>query len=634
MELKKNGNSFKPVAQTTTNDAGTSTTHILGPVTTEKKAQKKNDVKARSMLLMPKLQSYGSKSCEIESKNASKEIPNELKESHDAPLVKDRVSDNKDCLVESPIVVEKKTFVPTVAKIEFVKAQQQEKLVRKPVKEMVVSRNNFTRVNYTNSTRKNPPNTHKKNAPRAVLMKTGLRPLNTARLVNTAHPKTTVHSARPILHFSKSAESTVKRPYQQKTSFTNKSFRQTVNTARPRPVNTTSPRPVNTVRLRPVNTARPNSAVVNAVRCHQQQVQEDQGICYLWEGVNGSRITGKGTLKIDHLGKFDGKADKGYFVGYSMNNKAFRVYNIRTRRVEENLHIEFLENKPIVAGAGPKWLFNIDMLTESMNNVPGIAGTNSNDFVGCFTIDSSSKNATNDKPQSYCDAGNKDDNGVNKDSGIDAHEKSANSINDINTIGPSINTASTDFNTGSLNINTNSPTISTASPEATHGYIQEEGIDYDEVFALVARIKAIRLFLTYASFMGFMVYQMDVKSDFLYERIEEEVYVFQPPGFEDPDHPEKVYKVMKALYGLHQAPRAWYETLANYLLSNGLHKGKIDQTLFIKRQNGDILLVHVYEEPKKIFDAFKDPSWVEAMQEELLQFKIQNVWILVDCPKG
>ncbi|GKB47138.1 putative ribonuclease H-like domain-containing protein [Tanacetum coccineum] len=102
------------------------------------------------------------------------------------------------------------------------------------------------------------------------------------------------------------------------------------------------------------------------------------------------------------------------------------------------------------------------------------------------------------------------------------------------------------------------------------------------------------MFLAYASYMGFMVYQMDVKSAFLYGQIEEEVYVCQPPGFEDPDHPDKVYKVVKALYGLHQAPRAWYETLANYLLRNGFQRGKIDQTLFIKRQKGHILLVQIY----------------------------------------
>ncbi|GJS74905.1 putative ribonuclease H-like domain-containing protein [Tanacetum coccineum] len=88
----------------------------------------------------------------------------------------------------------------------------------------------------------------------------------------------------------------------------------------------------------------------------------------------------------------------------------------------------------------------------------------------------------------------------------------------------------------------------------TQGYTQEEGIDYDEVFATVARIKAIRLFLAYASFKVFMVYQMDVKSAFLYGKIEEEVYVYQPPRFEDLDFPDRVCKVEKALYGLHQAP--------------------------------------------------------------------------------
>ncbi|GJU48920.1 putative ribonuclease H-like domain-containing protein [Tanacetum coccineum] len=126
------------------------------------------------------------------------------------------------------------------------------------------------------------------------------------------------------------------------------------------------------------------------------------------------------------------------------------------------------------------------------------------------------------------------------------------------------------------------------------GYTQEEGIDYDKVFAPVSRIEAIRLFLAYASYMGFIVYQMDVKSAFLYGTIEEEVYVCQPPGFEDPHFPDKVYKVKKALYGLHQAPRAWYETLYTYLIKNRFRRGTIDKTLFIKKDKGDILLVQVY----------------------------------------
>ncbi|GJV06917.1 putative ribonuclease H-like domain-containing protein [Tanacetum coccineum] len=126
------------------------------------------------------------------------------------------------------------------------------------------------------------------------------------------------------------------------------------------------------------------------------------------------------------------------------------------------------------------------------------------------------------------------------------------------------------------------------------GFKQEEGIDYDEVFTHVAMIEAIRLFLAFRSYMGFTVYQMDVKSAFLYGTIEEEVYVHQPPGFVDPAHPNKVYKVIKALYGLHQAPRAWYETLSSFLMANGFRRGTIDKTLFIKKNKSDIMLVQVY----------------------------------------
>ncbi|GJS01191.1 putative ribonuclease H-like domain-containing protein [Tanacetum coccineum] len=383
---------------------------------------------------------------------------------------------------------------------------------------------------------------------------------------------------------------------------------------------------------------------------------------------------------LDYLGKFDGKSDEGFFVGYSLNSD------------------------------GPKWLFDIDVLTKSMNYMPVVAGTNSNDLVGTeesigaghssketgssqdyilmplwkdgSLFDSSSKNARNDEPRPSSDAGKKDDEGVSQESGIDDQERPENSTQDVNAVGPSINIASTNVNTGSLNINTISPTAITAPLEATHvdffgdeteldisnitttylvpttpntkihkdhsldhvigdvqsgiqtrrmtktsndkvkpkkviqaltypswieamqdellqfklqkGYTQEEGIDYDEVFAPVARIEAIRLFLAYASFKDFFVYQMDVMSAFLYGKIKEEVYICKPPGFEDPEFPNKVYKVEKELYGLHQAPRAWYETLSTYLLDNGFQRGQIDKTLFIKRVKGDILLVQVY----------------------------------------
>ncbi|GJS99305.1 putative ribonuclease H-like domain-containing protein [Tanacetum coccineum] len=152
------------------------------------------------------------------------------------------------------------------------------------------------------------------------------------------------------------------------------------------------------------------------------------------------------------------------------------------------------------------------------------------------------------------------------------------------------------------------------------GYTQEEEIDYDEVFAPVARIEAIRLFLAYALLKYFVVYQMVVKSAFLYGKIEEEIYVCQPPGFEDPYFPNRVYKVEKALYGLHQAPRAWYETLSTYLLDNGFQRGKIDKTLFIKRVKSDILLVQVYVDDI-IFGSTKKSLCIEF--EKIMHKKFQ-----------
>ncbi|GJS47460.1 putative ribonuclease H-like domain-containing protein, partial [Tanacetum coccineum] len=474
----------------------------------------------------------------------------------------------------------------------------------------------------------------------------------------------------------------------------------------------------------------------------------------------GCHVTILNTL--DKLGKFDGKSDEGFFVGYSLSSKAFRVYNIRTRKVQENLHVGFLENKPMLEGNGPKWLFDLDSLTQSMNYVPVVAGTCSNVSAGTQGGSESSISSQQDqdcifmpiwKDASYFEDASlksvedvqlQDHDGTHddcsfQDDGIDDHQ---------------VNTASPQVNTGSRVISTAAPEVNTATSEGlmgpipttedtqvedqeielgnlspsyevsstphtrihkdhpidhvigdvqssvqtrrmttsyselgflsaiyegkTHqdlhtclfacflsqeepkrvskalsdpawveamqeellqfklqnvwvlvdlpkghraigtkwvyrnkkdergivvrnkarlvaqGHTQEEGIDYDEVFAPVARIEAIRIFLAYASYMGFTVYQMDVKSAFLYGQIEEEVYVCQPPGFEDPDHPDKVYKVVKALYGLHQAPRAWYDTLATYLLSNGFQRGKIDQTLFIKSQKGHILLVQIY----------------------------------------
>nr|GEZ05743.1 hypothetical protein [Tanacetum cinerariifolium] len=340
---------------------------------------------------------------------------------------------------------------------------------------------------------------------------------------------------------------------------------------------------------------------------------------------------------LDPLGKFDRKADEGFFLGYSMNNKAFRLFNSRTKIVEETLHITFLKNKPNVVGSGPTWLFDIDTLTKSMNYKPVVAGNQSNGSAGLETLPDkyyillplwtqdplfscSSKDSPGDKfkpsgeeeKKDVKDPGNEDnevlsteeprDNVVNEnivygcvndpnmrnleeivysdyDEDVDAEADMTNLDTSI-SVSPIPTTKihkdhPVEQIIGDIHSTpqTRRMTKNVTNYEPKKGYTQEEGIDYDEVFALVARIKEIRLFVAYTSFKDFVVYQMDLKSAFLYGKIEEEVYVCQPSGFEDPEFPGRVYKVEKALYGLYQALRAWYETLSAYLLDNRFHKG-------------------------------------------------------------
>ncbi|GJZ30738.1 putative ribonuclease H-like domain-containing protein [Tanacetum coccineum] len=230
----------------------------------------------------------------------------------------------------------------------------------------------------------------------------------------------------------------------------------------------------------------------------------------------------------DHLGKFIGKADEGFFVRYSLNSKAFRVFNSRTRIVEENLHIRFSESTPNVAGSGPYWLFEIDALIRIMNyelivagiQFNGFSGTKASDNAGqarkeiepvkdyillplwtadpLFSQDPKSSHDDGSKPSS--DDGKKVDEDPRKDSECNDQEK-------------------------------------------------EDNVNYTINAASINEVNVVA---------------------------------------------DRVYKVEKALYGLHQAPRAWYENLSTYMLDNEFQRGKIDKTLFIKRYKSDILLVRVY----------------------------------------
>ncbi|GJT17368.1 putative ribonuclease H-like domain-containing protein [Tanacetum coccineum] len=321
------------------------------------------------------------------------------------------------------------------------------------------------------------------------------------------------------------------------------------------------------------------------------------------------------------LGKFDGKADEGFFVGYSINSKAFRVFNTRTRKLTAG-------NSKLIRMLGPPSLEDAvaNDASKKSNEKPANEGerngqekeggaSNKEVFLllsicyGAYDDEDEGAEADLNNLETTMNVSPIPTTRIHKDHPKDQIIRDINSATQTRRMTKIFEEHAmvwrlVDLPKGKHAIGTKwvyrnkkderGIVVRNKARLVAQGYTQEEGIDYDKVFAPVARIEAIRLFLAYASFMGFIVYQMDVKSAFLYGTIEEEVYVCQPPGFEDPQFPDKVYKVEKALYGLHQAPKAWYETLSTYLLENRFRRGIIDKTLFIKKDKGDILLVQVY----------------------------------------
>ncbi|GJW83513.1 ribosomal RNA small subunit methyltransferase [Tanacetum coccineum] len=266
---------------------------------------------------------------------------------------------------------------------------------------------------------------------------------------------------------------------------------------------------------------------------------------------------------LDPLGKFDGKADEGFLVGYSINSKAFRVFNTRTRKVEENLHITFLENLTYVSGSGPDWLFDIDLLTNSMNYKPVTAGnqTNRNAFAG-----DAGKKITN----RTCNEGE-----INGQRGGETSNKEGDQhVQDLRSeLDKLLVQQKEDYANNTNRVSTVSPSISAIGQSFVNDLLTDP-----------------------------LMPDLEDTTDLLNTSIFSSAYDDEDVGAEaDLDNmettmnfPDKVYKVEKALYGLHQAPRAWYETLSTYLLENGFRRGTIDKTLFINKDKGDILLVQVY----------------------------------------
>jgi len=156
------------------------------------------------------------------------------------------------------------------------------------------------------------------------------------------------------------------------------------------------------------------------------------------------------------------------------------------------------------------------------------------------------------------------------------------------------------------------------------GYTQIEGVDFDETFAPVAKLESIRILLSIAWHLGFKLYQMDVKSAFLNGVLQEEVYVEQPKGFQDPHYPHHVYKLKKALYGFKQAPRAWYERLTTYLLAKGFTRGQADRTLFIRKKGTHKLIAQIYVDDIS-FGANLDSLGREFSEEMKKEFEMSMI---------
>nr|GEY82488.1 putative ribonuclease H-like domain-containing protein [Tanacetum cinerariifolium] len=385
---------------------------------------------------------------------------------------------------------------------------------------------------------------------------------------------------------------------------------------------------------------------------------------------------------LDPLGKFDGKVDEEFLVGYCVSGKAFRVFNNRTRIVQETLHINFLENKPSVADSGPTWLFDIDTLIKTMNYQPVTAGNQSNPSTGSF----SSNNPQNTDGDDAFETTKHDDktkreakvkSPVESSRGYrnlsaEFEDFSDNIINEINAADSPVPAVGQIFTNNTNIFSAAGPSNVVVSP--THGkssYMDTSQLPYDpnmpeleditysddeedvgaeanftnlETTITVSPIPITRvhkdhhvtqiigdlssatqtrsmsrvaqdqgelsqinndnfhtcMFACFLSQKEPKRVHQALKDPNWIEAMQEELLQFKMQkvwvlvdlprekrviGFEDLDYPDKVYKVAKALYGLHQAPRAWYETLANYLLENGFQKGKIDQTLFIKSQD-------------------------------------------------
>nr|GEX63055.1 putative ribonuclease H-like domain-containing protein [Tanacetum cinerariifolium] len=533
----------------------------------------------------PKVQSDPkSREAETSEAKASVDKPKVVRKNFGSPRIQDWISDSED-KAESWSKIDKEIVKSSFAKIKFVKSKEQLKSPRKTTVNQVL--------------------------------------VNTARQVTTAHPKSIVNVARQMSYLSKSAHLSVKRPIHKKTSF----------------LNSNVPQKVNTVRSKSINTARLKAVIMKKLRedmlLLEESLKDEKSQGKLQSKLDETSailktfITGIENL-VDHKVKvircdngteFKNKEMnqfckiKGIMRQYSVartpqQNRVAKKRNrtlieaARTMLVDSKLPTTFwaevvntacyVQNRVLVC-SGPDWLFDIDALTRTMNYEPIVVGTQFNNFAGSKANDNACQAR---KEKAHMMDSNLQVIVEIRTNGVNAVSKNISNelpfdpkmptLEDIKTFNFSSDHEDDDEEDDMNNMDT---TIQVSLVPTTR--INKDH-PLDQVIGDLHSTTQTRLFLAYASFNDFMGYQMDVKSAFLYRKIEEEVYVCQPLGFEDPDFPDKVYRVEKAIYGPHQAPRAWYETLSTYMLDNGVYRGKLDKTLFIRKHKDDILLVQVY----------------------------------------
>ncbi|GJY33140.1 retrovirus-related pol polyprotein from transposon TNT 1-94 [Tanacetum coccineum] len=320
----------------------------------------------------------------------------------------------------------------------------------------------------------------------------------------------------------------------------------------------------------------------------------------------------------DYLTKFDPKSYEGVFLGYSQNSKAYIILNKHTRKIEESLNVTFDETPPpsktsplvdddldeeeAIREIEKKNLENdVEDETLEIDEIVNIKESRNHPLENVIgnlnqrTLRSQAQNQSN----FYCFISTIEPKNVNEalgdESWIVAMQEELNQFiaNDVWELVPQpknmtiIGTKWVFRN----KLDENGIVSRNKARLVAQGYNQQEGIDYDETYAPVARLESIRILLAYACALDFKLFQMDVKSAFLNGFINEEVYVAQPPGFIDFEKPDHVYKLKKALYGLKQAPKAWYDRLKAFLIKHEYKMGMVDNTLFTKKKSSNLIIV-------------------------------------------